>query len=41
MGIDDLSFTENFDLMDLMNQFGGEATPPPGEGFTPGSPDCR
>jgi translocation and assembly module TamB len=34
VGIDDLSFTENFDLMDLMNQFGGEATPPPGEGFT-------
>ena len=34
VGIDDLSFTENFDLMDLMNQFGGEATPPPAEGFT-------
>jgi translocation and assembly module TamB len=34
VGIDELSFTENFDLMDLMNQFGGEATPPPAEGFT-------
>ena len=34
VGIQDLSFTENFDLMDLMNQFGGEATPPPVEGFT-------
>jgi translocation and assembly module TamB len=34
VGIQDLSFTENFDLMDLMNQFGGEATPPPAEGFT-------
>ena len=34
VGIEDLSFTENFDLMDLMSQFGGEATPPPAEGFT-------
>jgi translocation and assembly module TamB len=34
VGIEELSFTENFDLMDLTNQFGGEATPPPVEGFT-------
>jgi translocation and assembly module TamB len=34
IGVEELSFTENFDLMDLMNQFGGEATPPPTEGFT-------
>ncbi len=34
VGIEDLSFTEDFDLMQLMSQFGGEATPPPSQGFT-------
>ena len=34
VGIEELSFTPDFDLMDLMGQFGGEATPPPTQGFT-------
>jgi translocation and assembly module TamB len=34
VGIEELSFTPDFDLMELMSQFGGEATPPPSQGFT-------
>ena len=35
VGVEQLSFTPDFDLMDFMGNFGGgEATPPPGEGFT-------
>jgi translocation and assembly module TamB len=35
VGIEQLSFTPDFDLMDFMSQFGGgEATPPPTQGFT-------
>ena len=29
-----LSFTPDFDLTDFMNQFSGEATPPPAQGFS-------
>ena len=35
VGVEQLSFTPDFDLMEFMGTFGGgEATPPPGEGFT-------
>jgi translocation and assembly module TamB len=33
VSIQDLSFTSNFDLMNVAGQFGGEATPPPTGGF--------
>jgi translocation and assembly module TamB len=32
--IDQLSFTSDFDISDLMSQFGGEETPPPTQGFS-------
>ncbi len=31
--VDSVSFTSDFDLMNLVNQFGGVSTPPPTEGF--------
>lgn len=34
VGVDQLSFTSDYDISDLMNQFGGEATPPPAQGFS-------
>jgi len=34
VGFDQLSFTPDFDVMDFMEQFGGEATPPPTQGFS-------
>jgi translocation and assembly module TamB len=34
VGVDQLSFTSDFDTSDLMSQFGGEATPPPAQGFS-------
>ena len=34
VGVDQLSFTSDFDISDLMSQFGGEATPPPAQGFS-------
>jgi translocation and assembly module TamB len=34
VGVEQLAFTPDFDLMDFMGTFGGEATPPPGESFT-------
>jgi translocation and assembly module TamB len=34
VGIEELSFTSDFDLMEVMGQFGGEATPPPTQGFS-------
>ena len=33
VAIDQLSFTSDFDISDLMSQFGGDATPPPTQGF--------
>jgi translocation and assembly module TamB len=32
--LDQLSFTPDFDLMDMMGQFGGTTSPPPSRGFT-------
>lgn len=32
--VDQLSFTSDFDISDLMSQFGGEETPPPTQGFS-------
>ena len=34
VGVDQLSFTSDFDISDLMSQFGGDATPPPAQGFS-------
>ena len=34
VGIDQLSFTSDFDISDLMGQFAGDITPPPGQGFS-------
>ena len=34
VAIDQLSFTSDFDISDLMSQFGGEETPPPTQGFS-------
>jgi translocation and assembly module TamB len=34
VGIDQLSFAPDFDLMDFAGQLGGEATPPPTQGFS-------
>ena len=34
VAIDQLSFTSDFDISDLMSQFGGDAPPPPTQGFT-------
>jgi translocation and assembly module TamB len=34
VAIDQLSFTSDFDISDLMSQFGGDVTPPPTQGFT-------
>lgn len=34
VAVDQLSFTSDFDISDLMSQFGGEATPPPAQGFS-------
>jgi translocation and assembly module TamB len=34
VGVDQLSFTSDFDVSDLMSQFGGDATPPPTQGFS-------
>ena len=34
VAIDQLSFTSDFDISDLMSQFGGEETPPPAQGFS-------
>ena len=34
VAVDQLSFTSDFDISDLMSQFGGEATPPPSQGFS-------
>ncbi len=34
VAIDQISFTSDFDISDLMSQFGGDATPPPTQGFT-------
>jgi translocation and assembly module TamB len=34
VAVDQLSFTSDFDISDLMNQLGGDATPPPTQGFT-------
>ena len=34
VAIDQLSFTSDFDISDLMSQFGGDATPPPTQGFS-------
>ena len=33
VGVDQLSFTSDFDISDLMSQFGGVETPPPAQGF--------
>ena len=33
VGVDQLSFTSDFDISDLMSQFGGDVTPPPAQGF--------
>ncbi|MGH9537781.1 MAG: translocation/assembly module TamB domain-containing protein [Terriglobales bacterium] len=34
VGIDQVSFTSDFDIASLMSQFGGEETPPPTQGFS-------
>ena len=34
VGVDQLSFTSDFDISDLMSQFGGADTPPPAQGFS-------
>ena len=34
VAIEQLSFTSDFDISDLMSQFGGDAPPPPTQGFT-------
>jgi translocation and assembly module TamB len=34
VNVDQLSFTPDFDIMDMMGQFGGTSTPPPAQGFT-------
>ena len=34
VAIDQLAFTSDFDISDLMSQFGGYATPPPTQGFS-------
>ena len=34
VGIEQLSFTSDFDISDLMSQFGGDVTPPPTQGFS-------
>ena len=34
VAIDQLSFTSDFDISDLMSQFGGDVTPPPTQGFS-------
>jgi translocation and assembly module TamB len=34
VAVDQLSFTSDFDISDLMSQFGGEETPPPTQGFS-------
>ena len=34
VAIDQLSFTSDFDISDLMSQFGGDAPPPPTQGFS-------
>jgi translocation and assembly module TamB len=34
VGVEQLAFTPDFDLMEFTKNFGGEATPPPAEGFT-------
>ena len=34
VGVDQLSFTPDFDVSDLMSQFGEDATPPPAQGFS-------
>jgi translocation and assembly module TamB len=33
LGVDQVSFTSDFDVSDLMRQFGGDVLPPPGQGF--------
>jgi translocation and assembly module TamB len=34
VNVDQLSFTSDFDISDLMSQFGGDAMPPPTQGFS-------
>jgi translocation and assembly module TamB len=34
INVDQLSFTPDFDLMEMMGSFGGVSTPPPAQGFT-------
>jgi translocation and assembly module TamB len=34
VNVDQLSFTPDFDIMDMMGQFGGTTTPPPAQGFS-------
>jgi translocation and assembly module TamB len=34
VAVDQLSFTSDFDISDLMSQFGGDVTPPPAQGFS-------
>lgn len=34
VGVDQLSFTSDFDISDLMNEFGGDSIPPPTQGFS-------
>jgi translocation and assembly module TamB len=34
VAVDQLSFTSDFDISDLMSQFGGDVTPPPTQGFS-------
>ena len=34
VGMDQLSFTSDFDISDLMSQFSGDDTPPPAQGFS-------
>jgi translocation and assembly module TamB len=34
VAVDQLSFTSDLDISDLTNQFGGDATPPPAQGFS-------
>ena len=33
LGVDQVSFTSDFDVSDLMEQFSGDVLPPPGQGF--------
>ncbi len=34
VGVDQLSFTSDFDISDLLSQLGSDSTPPPAQGFT-------